>query len=141
MPRRSTLLAAFLALAAPALAHAADLAIEIEGIRVQTGTVKLQVMGSDAAWQGKGKAAGRVEVRPDGDRTLSLKVAGLAPGRYAVRVMHDENDNGTLDTAVFGIPTEGYGYSNNPRLMRAAKFEEAAFDVGKAGARVRIVMR
>ena len=141
MPRRSAFLAATYALAIPSLANAADLAIRIEGIRAQEGIVKLAVIDSAKAWQGHGDPVGRAGGKPDGDGSLSLNVQGLAPGRYAVRVMHDENGNGQHDRNVFGMPTEGYGFSNNPRVMRAATFEEAAFEVGAAGASVRIVMR
>jgi uncharacterized protein (DUF2141 family) len=39
-----------------------------------------------------------------------------APGYYAVALFHDENDNHHFDTNWLGIPTEGYGFSNNPTL-------------------------
>ncbi len=37
----------------------------------------------------------------------------LIEGVYAVAIFHDENLNSNLDTNFFGIPTEGYGFSNN----------------------------
>lgn len=39
------------------------------------------------------------------------------PGYYAVALFHDENDNGHFDTTMLGIPSEGYGFSNNPVLV------------------------
>lgn len=51
----------------------------------------------------------------------------LPPGMFAVTVLHDENDNGKMDTNFLGIPTEGYGASNDPNKMRAPTFEEAKF--------------
>ena len=39
----------------------------------------------------------------------------VPPGRYAVAVFHDENNNGVLDKNAFGLPTEAYGFSNNAR--------------------------
>ncbi|MCA1786555.1 MAG: DUF2141 domain-containing protein [Desulfotignum sp.] len=36
-------------------------------------------------------------------------------GEYAVKVYHDENNNDQLDTRMFGIPKERYGFSNNAR--------------------------
>jgi uncharacterized protein (DUF2141 family) len=60
------------------------------------------------------------------------------PGWYAVSFTHDENDNGRLDTGLFGIPTEGYGFTRDPRpLMRAPRFDEAALEVPAQGATVR----
>lgn len=37
----------------------------------------------------------------------------LPSGSYAVSVIQDENSNGSLDLNTFGVPTEGYGASNN----------------------------
>ena len=37
----------------------------------------------------------------------------VPPGTYAMTVIHDENDNGKLDKNFIGMPTEGYGVSNN----------------------------
>jgi uncharacterized protein (DUF2141 family) len=39
----------------------------------------------------------------------------LPRGEYAVKVFHDENGNDQLDTRMFGIPAERYGFSNNVR--------------------------
>ncbi|MDB5393120.1 MAG: hypothetical protein JWM91_626 [Rhodospirillales bacterium] len=39
-----------------------------------------------------------------------------AAGYYAVALFHDENNNHHLDTNSLGMPTEGYGFSNNPTL-------------------------
>jgi uncharacterized protein (DUF2141 family) len=45
-----------------------------------------------------------------------------------VAVLHDENENGTMDRGFLGIPTEGYGVSNNPpRGFRAPRYEDAVF--------------
>jgi uncharacterized protein (DUF2141 family) len=41
-----------------------------------------------------------------------LVFENLPYGEYAVSVIHDENENGELDTFLV-IPTEPYGFSNN----------------------------
>ncbi len=53
----------------------------------------------------------------------------VKPGEYAVSVMHDEDMNGELNTKVFGIPTEGWGVSNNvpARRMGPPKYDKAKF--------------
>jgi uncharacterized protein (DUF2141 family) len=65
----------------------------------------------------------------------------LPAGTYAVQVMHDENDNGKLDSKFMGIPTEGYGFSNNPQVLRRAHFSEAKFDIGDAPAAIVVRLR
>ncbi len=52
----------------------------------------------------------------------------IAPGTYALAVVHDENMNGKLDTNWLGIPTEGYGFSNDvTALFGAPSFSAASF--------------
>lgn len=43
----------------------------------------------------------------------SIIFSNLNEGEYALRFYHDQNDNGTLETNLFGMPVEGYGFSNN----------------------------
>lgn len=42
-----------------------------------------------------------------------IRFEDLPYGDYAVAVIHDFNDDGKLDKNILGIPTEGYGFSNN----------------------------
>lgn len=52
----------------------------------------------------------------------------IAPGTYALAVIHDENMNGELDANWLGIPTEGYGFSNDAKaLLGAPTFSAASF--------------
>ena len=52
----------------------------------------------------------------------------ILPGTYSLTVIHDENMNGKLDTNLLGIPTEGYGFSNDVKaLLGAPSFSAASF--------------
>ena len=52
----------------------------------------------------------------------------IKPGAYALAVIHDENMNGKLDVNWAGIPTEGYGFSNDAKaLLGAPGFSAASF--------------
>ncbi len=55
------------------------------------------------------------EIHPVTGTNVTVRFDSLTAEPKAVRLFHDENSNGTLDTNFFGIPTEGYGFSNNPR--------------------------
>lgn len=69
-----------------------------------------------------------------------IRFEGLAPGDYALAVIHDENGNARLDTMV-GIPREGFGFSQNPRIgFGPPRFAAARFAVvpGGPGQQVRI---
>lgn len=67
---------------------------------------------------------------------------GLVPqGHYAISVVHDENDNGKLDTALM-IPREGFGFSRDaPVRMGPPRFERAAFTTSSAQTHLTIRMR
>jgi len=54
----------------------------------------------------------------------------VMPGKYAVRFIHDENQNEELDTNFLGIPKEGFGFSNDAMGKFGPKdFSEWLFDV------------
>lgn len=115
---------------------AAPLTIDLVGVRKQTGTVKLKVVDSAEAYDGKAKGVAGEMWKPDGEtRQFSFD---LPAGHYAVMVIHDANDNGKMDSNVIGIPTEPYGFSNNPQVMRKPTFEEARFELPAAGTAIRI---
>lgn len=49
----------------------------------------------------------------------------LPLGTYAVSVFHDENSDSILNTRIFGIPKESFGFSKNPTvIVSAPKFED-----------------
>lgn len=129
-----------LLLSAATAGHAADLTVNITDLRAATGIVKVTLVDSAAGWNEEAPRVAAGGARPvDGAATIAFP--GLAPGDYAVMVMHDENDNGTLDKNFIGMPTEGYGFSNNPDVMRRATFEEARFTVGAQDHAVTIRLR
>lgn len=52
----------------------------------------------------------------------------IPPGTYALAVIHDENMDGKLGTNWLGVPTEGYGFSNDAKaFLGAPSFEAASF--------------
>lgn len=74
----------------------------------------------DTVWIGK--------VLPIIDQQVIVVIDSLEYGEYAIRIFHDENENEKIDTNIFGIPTEDYGYSNDasswfgPPSWEKAKF-------------------
>ncbi len=52
----------------------------------------------------------------------------LEAGKYAVVVYHDVNQNKICDKNFFGVPTEGYAFSNNVRPnLSVPSFEDCCF--------------
>ena len=49
---------------------------------------------------------------------VTLEIENIEVGTYAVSLFHDENNNGVLDTkGLFEMPSEPYGFSNNPSIL------------------------
>ena len=115
--------------AAPVLAS--QLAVEVTGISDLRGTLMVAVYDSPEAFDGEGKpvAAKRAEVSAG---TVVVTFEALAPGEHAVKLYHDANGNGELDRNMLGLPTEGYGFSNNGGRYGPPPFEEARFTVDGA---------
>ncbi|WP_024888710.1 MULTISPECIES: DUF2141 domain-containing protein [Luteimonas] len=127
------------AAAALAPAAAAEVAVNLHGARTAEG--RLQVALVDAAgYAGDAAPVAARELAPTGEVT-QLAFEDVAPGRYAVMAIHDENGNGRLDANLAGVPVEGYGFSRNPRVMRRPTFDEAAFELGEDGVVLDIAIR
>ncbi len=76
-------------------------------------------------------SAGTIEKRlPIRGSSGTCVFENVSPGLHAVSVMHDENGNRKLDKNFIGVPTEGYGASNNPtHAMSPPTWEESKFVV------------
>ena len=106
-------------------ATAADLTVTITNINGPGGEVRWAVFDSAEDYQADANPVLSARSRVDGDR-LRFTVHDLPDGRYAVKLYHDANANGKLDSNRLGIPTEGYGFSNNAGRFGPPPFEKAA---------------
>jgi uncharacterized protein (DUF2141 family) len=78
---------------------------------------------------------------PVSEIPLNITLKDLPYGRYAVTVFHDENSNGEFDRA-FGLPKEGFGFSDNPSVWKGApKFQQADFEFTDTNSVVEIIMK
>ncbi len=126
------------ALIAP-LASASDLTINIEGIKDARGTIMLGLF-DQASYTGTGAVDG-ANLVVVGD-TVSVTFDGLEPGEYAVRLYHDVNDDGEMNTNPFGMPVEPYAFSNDARgRFGPAKWDAAKFTVSAEGGTHTITMQ
>lgn len=92
------------------------------------------------------KCAGEAHVRravaTAATKEVTLRFENVAPGHYAIALIHDENDNNRMDRAMLLMPKEGYGFSRDAKVvMGPPKFSAAAFDVGSDPIRQTIRMR
>jgi len=115
------------------------LTIEVANVRAATGHVRLDLcpetrfLSDNCPWHGSAPAQ---------VGTTSVTVTGVPAGRYAVQAYLDENDNDKVDRALFGIPKEGIGFSNDARIaLGPPKFRDAAFAFNGTSATIRLKLR
>jgi uncharacterized protein (DUF2141 family) len=109
-------------------ASAGPLTIHIVGLESDDGTVRI-ALNDEANYEGEGNV--RTAALPIQDGTAEWTVDDVSPGTYAVRLYHDANGNEEMDTNMFGVPQEAFGFSNDARgRFGPPDFEEAAFTLG-----------
>ena len=126
-------------------AEAANLTLTVTGVRSNVGELLIGIYGTADGFESAiDSSATKSALLPQSWRIVgaslraktgsqTIMFADLPPGRYAVIAFHDENDNGLLDANVFGVPTEGYGFSNDARgFLGAPSFDAAAVILGQA---------
>jgi uncharacterized protein (DUF2141 family) len=105
------------------------LKIEIINNRSDSGWFYISVFNSPKGFPGDPNAifkTYKVKAKP---QKTELEIRDLPFGKYAVSILHDENDNKKLDTNFLGIPKEGFGSSNNPKSkFGPPKYKEALFE-------------
>lgn len=118
---------------------AADLVVEVEGLRGNQGVVSVGLFDKAENFPKQFTTGLRT---PADKPVVEVVFRDLAPGRYAVSAYQDENGNLELDRGLFGIPKEPYGFSRDARgTAGPPEFRDARFDLGPEGARIRIKLR
>lgn len=121
-------------------AAAADLTVEVKGLRNAGGQVLIALHQSAAGFPSRWNRALAVKRLPASQSGVAARFEGVMPGRYAVIAVHDEDGDGLMTKTFIGLPVEGFGTSNNPDFFGPPRFSPAAFDVsGDAVISVRIV--
>ena len=115
------------------------LTIDVGNVRVARGTVHIdicpqaQFLKDNCPWAADAPAQVGV---------TRLVVRHLPPGRYAAQAFLDENNNKEVDRALFGIPEEGVGFSNDAKIgFGPPKFADAVFTFNGPSQAIRFNLR
>jgi len=109
---------------------ATELMVHITGVdEVKGGHLMVGVYESEATFLKDDGRIAQAKLPITEAKTSITTQFDLQVGKtYALAAYHDANNNGKLDTNFFGIPTEGYGCSNNARgTFGPPAFEDVAF--------------
>ena len=115
------------------------LTLQISNVRNSNGIVHVdicpqkQFLGDDCAFVGDAQARAGV---------VTVNVHNLPAGQYAAQIFHDENRNKKVDRALFGIPKEGVGFSNDARIsFGPPKWTDARFNFNGEQQTITLKMR
>lgn len=112
--------------ALPGTAMGADLVIDITNVRSSQGHIAAAVCDPESFGGANCQFTGAAEAR---EGTTRVIIRNVTPGLWAVAAFHDENDNMDFDRNFLGLPTEPFGFSNDPRLRGKPRFDESAIEV------------
>ncbi len=104
------------------------LTVVVEGIDDKGGNIGMLVFNSPKGWAEDRQSALKDLAVPAHAGTLTMTVAGLPAGEYAVALVHDVNKNHKLDKNFVGKPTEQWGLSNNPHaVLKTPSYDSCKF--------------
>jgi uncharacterized protein (DUF2141 family) len=104
---------------------AQELKVTIKNVKGEEGMVLLALYDSEGQFMKKEVMQTQVKSM-NGEAVATFK--DVPSGTYAISVMHDTNDNKELDSNFFGIPKEGFGFSNDAMgAFGPPDFKKASF--------------
>ncbi len=121
---------------------ASNVTVEITDLRSDKGVVRAcMTTRADIFPKCREDPKAHRKVVPAGQAS-TITFVGVAPGAYAIALLHDENNNGKADRALGMMPKEGFGFSRDAKVrMAPPRFEDAVFDHGAKPQTLTIKMR
>lgn len=107
----------------------ATVKVTVNDLRNTKGVVRACLTPDEKDFPKCTKASANSVVVPAA-KSVSLTFEGVKPGRYAIALLHDENNNNKADRALMMMPKEGFGFSRDAKVrMGPPSFDSAAFAV------------
>ncbi|MEL6531218.1 MAG: DUF2141 domain-containing protein [Pseudomonadota bacterium] len=132
--------AGLLGLSAPA--SAGTITITVTDIRNSEGVVRACITSLESAFPRCNRDPNAQRSVVDASGTVTFRFPNVAPGEYAIALLHDENEDGKANRVLGMAPKEGYGFSRDaPVRMAPPDWDDAVFTVGSAAQNLTIKMR
>jgi uncharacterized protein (DUF2141 family) len=106
-----------------------NLSIRISGLRNASGNLCLSLFNRAEGFPAHPNTDVKSQCVP-AKQASRIRFERLPYGDYAIAVLHDENSDGKVNSGLFGVPQEGFGFSRNPKItLRSPSFQETAIDL------------
>jgi uncharacterized protein (DUF2141 family) len=112
-------------------AEAGEVRVTLTGVESRGGQLLVTLQTEGQFMQGQG-AYNQVAAVPSQKGDVALVFADVAPGEYALAVMHDEDGDYQMKRAESGMPLEGWAMSNGSTLRGPPDFATVKFTVTEA---------
>jgi uncharacterized protein (DUF2141 family) len=104
--------------------------VTVTGFESEEGQVLVALFLDESGWPDDEQVAFGATVLPIRERQAVAEFKGVPAGAFAISVFHDEDSDRELDTGVFGIPSEDYGFSRGARgSFGPPSFDDARLDL------------
>lgn len=105
------------------------LEVTVKNVKDAKGTVRVGIFKNEETFL-KEATIGKIVKANAGE--IKVVFENVPAGTYAVSVIHDENENGELDSGFFGIPKEGFGFANDAMgTFGPPSFQKASIIIGE----------
>jgi len=108
-----------------------SLTVEVNGLQNSKGVVQFALYNKDGSIPDEDyKKCCKILKEKIQNRSSKVTFSNLPVGKYAVNILHDENENGEIDKG-FILPIEGVGFSNYQSigLTNRPNFSKASFEL------------
>lgn len=117
------------------------LTIKVDGLNSQKGEVCLKLFSASSGFPNSNKSAVERQCVKITDNSLFITLKDIPSGSYAAAVFHDVYGDRQLHRNSLGMPTEGYGFSNNPVVHNGPpKYGDCVFIVAGSDTSIKIKM-
>jgi uncharacterized protein (DUF2141 family) len=115
------------------------LEVIVKGIKNDKGSIRVGLFKDKNTFL---RTAVYGQVVKSGEGEIRVLFSDVPPGVYAVSVIHDENENTELDSGLFGIPKEGFGFGNDAMAtFGPPSFEKASIAIEPGKMSINITVR
>ncbi len=112
---------------AVAVAKRKPLIVILKNLESATAPIYVSVYGVKSKFPSPKGQLKEYKFIPNG-KEYSAEITDLKFGTYAVATYQDENSSGEIDKNFIGMPTEGFGFSNNYKpKVKAPAFKDCKF--------------
>lgn len=96
-----------------------NLIVKIIGFKNAKGSARIALYNSENEYATAGyseKGALLTAIAPVRNLQASYTFKNLPFGEYGIKLFHDKDSSSRFRTNIFGIPSQAYGFSNNPPI-------------------------